>query len=391
MAASSSPHGRLARRRELLLVAALLAPLVLVALSLGWRSVEVYENVDAGAFVKRAGRLAATGEILATRDPPLRYVLLAAIYGVVSPSAALAGRIAHLYGALCSFVLTPLALYALVRVCADWRAGALSILGFVALRVLGIGTLPYYGGSFQYSSAIPVALLALLAVQLAITRPSATGRRRWALAAGGLLGVVGLTQYTVAAFAIASVTLAYLAARRYRELVFTGAVGAVCATPLLFISSRAENQIGSVTRRVGESIDMAPASIAAEFVVLLTTPGTLFFIALGALAAVLYWRTRMRPAGSYVLTSAVVVCGVVWAAGRLIGAGHLPWIAYVVGQYALVGILGQQIVAWGDQQPMVDGRTGLSRLGRCGFWAVVVSATLVAAVALLAAVPRYAP
>ncbi|MWG36974.1 hypothetical protein [Halomarina oriensis] len=320
-------------RWEVVALLALLVPGLALAVELGGTPISVYDpNVDPGAFVANAERLAATGDLFATRDPPFRYLPLAVVYALVEPTATGAERIASTLAAVACFVCTPLALWLFARRVTGRVAALAVVVAFVPMRAVGYAMPGYYVGSWQLDYGQPLVFLALLTAHVASTE----NRPRPAVVTGGLLGLLATVQLGLAALAALVVGVAFLLARAVRPLSWTVAAGAVGSLPLLAhlaLSDAATGHLrGTVSNRILPDGSLVVTWEQVPGVVLAS--GTLITAALLVVAAVAY-RRGLAPE-STVLRTGVAVHAVAFVVLSVTNLGYLRYVVDQVGPFLLV-------------------------------------------------------
>ncbi|RBI60757.1 hypothetical protein DMJ13_17570 [halophilic archaeon] len=222
---------------------ALFTPLIITAFVVGWNHTPSAwpNNIDPSVFMKRAGMMADTGQLITDGQvsPPLRYLPLAAIYWVLDPTPAVAGHLASLHAAVFSFVILPAAIYIFASTVYTRRVGAATIVGFILLRSLGFQSFGYYLGSWQYDIFAPFLFLGFAAAHNAITRDS----KKWAVAAGVCTGMLGLGEFALTTVTVVIVSLAYFVNRDIDLLAVTGVTGVLFTPPLFMLPSKANNHV----------------------------------------------------------------------------------------------------------------------------------------------------
>jgi len=231
---------------KLLFALAVFLPLTAFSLRLGGHSIAVWDNVDPHYFVKRSFEVAHTGRLLISIDPPLRYLPLGFVYGLLNPSQLLAERIATLYVAVVTFTVVPIALAITMWQIYDAPAAFTSIAGLLFVRVFNLATPSYFAGSWQYGLTLPVVFFVVLGAHQTIQ----TDSRRWTVTTAVLLGIIGLHQWTYAALLTVIVGASYLLHRKWQTLAITGGLGSVMAIPLLYLPGANDHMSNGLSARV---------------------------------------------------------------------------------------------------------------------------------------------
>lgn len=315
---------------ELGVILILLAILSLVASRYAHLPLSAHPNAAAYDYVRYSLHIAETGEIYPTTiDPPLRYATLSIVYFITDPTTEEAWRIANLHAATISHIVTPLTIWALIRIVSTRRAALAGLGAIVALRVVefNFASPEYFFGGWQYDLVRPYIFTALIFVHLAIDG-AADKRTRYTVIAGVLLGLVGLQQLLFAGLTIIAVVVAYVWHRHYHALTLTIATGLVFTPALLFIPPRGDSRMASLF--VEKTLhDIGPAS---EILVVLTSPILLAYIFVGLAPAL--WQVAtdidMRQTGMLPLVTALLFG--MWTLAEVSGldyfAGHLPGLVY---------------------------------------------------------------
>lgn len=300
---------------------------------------------DPHNIMARSLRVAETGNIFATVDPPLRYVPLAIVFQLfnIESAGAMAAQTTHLYSTLLSHVIVPASLYALVRATVNRWTALATLSGVVVWRLLGIGLNAYTVGYWMYDYTLPFIFAALyLAHRTVLTE---TTPRRFILAAGtGLvIGAVGLNEYILGAYTAASIATLYVTHRLIQELAVTGAVGGLMASSLLFMPEYAKEYIFSAGGNRLELLGVP--SLAGNAVGVLTTPAYLVPVGLATVSGSLYYWTRSKPTSSGILIVACGVCGVAWLSQFVLVSSWFAFLAQYTSQYLLLALACHQLIA----------------------------------------------
>lgn len=156
--------------KETVFATVLFATFTLAAVKHGWTQIEVFGgNVDPSVFIREAHEIARTGDLITSRDPPLRYVPLAFLYTLVQPHGVLAEQIASLHAALFSFVVLPAGIACLAYVVGNRGIAYLSVIVFGMGRLFGFGTSGFHTGAWQYDIAAPLVFVTLAALHQSLS------------------------------------------------------------------------------------------------------------------------------------------------------------------------------------------------------------------------------
>jgi hypothetical protein len=227
----------------------------------------------------------------------LRYVVLAALYWLpVDPQ-----YITNLFGVFVSFVFVPVGFWIYARTIASAEVGVLAAIGAITARIVGYRNVSYYMGSWQYDQAIFFLFLTLGVGHLAVHYRD----RRHYMLAGVFLGVLGLTQLTLATFGVFVISVTYLWLRSWRGLLTTGAIGAVFLIPLILTGGKDRSHIkAQVAKRT-------PDAIAVSTGELLQVGAALTLFQLVALI-ILYNYSSLEAREYPILSVSVGVFAVIW-------------------------------------------------------------------------------
>ncbi|RLM39273.1 hypothetical protein DVK01_01555 [Haloarcula sp. Atlit-120R] len=294
--------------------------------------------------MKRSLRVATSGNIYSTIDPPLRYVPLAILFWIlnittVGPEAA---YITHLYSTMMSYVVLPATLYLLVRETIDRKAALLVLLGVISWRLLGIGLNAYIHGYWMYDYTIPFIFIALTIAHRTILEDRQHHRFLLAAGTGFAVGVVGLNEYILGAYTAGIVAVLFIFHNRIRELILTGSIGAVMASSLMFMSSYAKDFI--ISSGDDRLKLLTVTAIPGNVIDIITTPAYMLPVGLVVVAGVLYHWTRSPPTSSGVLVAACIVLGIGWHSRFVLSSGWFALLAQYVGQYIVLALAVQQVV-----------------------------------------------
>lgn len=248
--------------------------------------------------------------------PPLRYVVLAALYWLpVDPQ-----YITNLFGVFVSFVFVPVGFWIYARTIASAEVGVLAAIGAITARIVGYGNVSYYMGSWQYDQAIFFLFLTLGVGHLAVHYRD----RRHYMLAGVFLGVLGLTQLTLATFGVFVISMTYLWLRSWRGLLTTGAIGAVFLIPLILTGGKDRSHIkAQVAKRT-------PDAIAVSTGELLQVGAALTLFQLVALI-ILYNYSSLEAREYPILSVSVGVFAVIWLVSAATTISYFGTIVYLFG------------------------------------------------------------
>lgn len=345
--------------KEYALLSILFAGFTLAAIKHGWTQIDAFGgNVDPSVFIREAHEIARTGELITSRDAPVRYFPLAFIYTLTHPTGVIAEQIASLHAAFFSFVVLPAGIASLAYVAGDRYVVYLSLVAFGAARLTGFGASGFQTGAWQYDIAAPLVFVALAAVHQAIT---ATGRNAdyWAVGAGIALGLLGMTQWTLTLLTITIVTVAYVAQRRYRDLAVTGVVGGIFSTHLLFLPPSSEGLMfsGFIGRLMPDSGGLIETSHALSSAF---SPGFLLITIGVILVAILQRRTKNPVSQSGVLTVAIGMLYPMYLASVILNLRYIDWV--VVQILIPVVYIGGIITVWRTANRVLEGNRSPSLL-----------------------------
>lgn len=295
-------------------------------------------------------------------DPWFRYVpqvvVLEAMSRVTTVTVrdALVGNAA--YTVVCEAVVGPVLLAGLVGVLYSRRAAVATLFVTAGFRLLAVpvapslqsefrGLLWYYTDHWQYAFTLPWLLLALCCVAYAATRrpdPVATvaGRpvttRHLALGTGGLcLGLTASVQFVHGGVAAYVLAVAYVRARRLRELLTVALPSMAAFLPNLLIYRRYPD------RWLRQGIEKSAPGEAQLSAVL----GALLLGGLLAVLVALYIDGEWRPRPASLLGSWTVVTGglfgVLFAVGARWYTHHALYLC-TYGALALGGVAVERVV-----------------------------------------------
>lgn len=304
--------------RECAIVAALLAPLVIVAAAVAYIPLDAYGNLDPHAFVVRSMQIANDWtSVTSMKDPPLRYAPLVLVYTFVEPSGRIASAIASAYGALSVYVVAPLTMWLFARRLAGMRVAIMVVLGLLA-NMLVAPTLYWMRplAAWQYYVVLPWIFAALLSTQWTLDADSQRSRYYRAAITGGLLGVAGLTQVLFSAVAVLVVFLAYLYRHRLSALLVTGLTGLPFASYYLLSTAAREQLLGGTANRSAAEPLMPITFSEIAFLVLV----------IAGIACLIRSRDEISP----VIASGLVVSGVLWAGAVFLSGGYLSYFLPVI-------------------------------------------------------------
>lgn len=262
---------------------------------------------DATVFFREARRLANDWTTLGTTwDPLLRYVGLAVVYTVFGEGGI---HIAAEYAVVVMYVVVPAAIYGFARVVTDRLAAA------IALFLVGLAlqfAIPLYGYAtfqWQYPFVLPLLFGAFTAARFALrTGPE---QLRWPAVTGVLLGLAGLQQFSLTAYAVAIVFIGYATRRRFRSLLVTGGIGGLFLLGLVVQPGDVVTHLFWYSDRFGE----------LSWAGLQTSPEELWRTVSGGRHAVIFswfgfvllvWVRRGFGEVDPLLRTGVVVCALCW-------------------------------------------------------------------------------
>lgn len=184
----------------------------------------------------RVEEVAATGNPLATGDPPARYVPIAVQTYLVPASTAILMAVFYLWNDL---VLIPFAVFVLV-----WRVRSLRAANFALVittlgLAVGVLAFPWPDGYWVYTQPIPWALFAATAQHEAVESLS----DKWAVVTGVFVASVSWNQYYLGCLAVVAMYVAYALNREWRLTMISTATGIGCASYLLLRLARIDYYI----------------------------------------------------------------------------------------------------------------------------------------------------
>ena len=311
--------------KETVFATVLFATFTLAAVKHGWTQIEAFGgNVDPSVFIREAHEIARTGDLITSRDPPLRYVPLAFLYALIQPHGVLAEQIASLHAALFSFVVLPAGIACLAYVVGNRGIAYLSVIAFGMGRLFGFGTSGFQTGAWQYDIAAPLVFVTLAALHQSLSTTGIKSNQS-AIAAGVTLGLAGMTQWTLTLLAITIVTVVYLVQFQYRNLALTGITGGVFATHLLFLPSSSNDLMfaGFIDRLAPESGGFLQTS---HILASVSSPG-FWLITIGVLTATLHqFRQNQFSVHSDVISVAIGVLYPIYIVSAIVNLQYIDWV-----------------------------------------------------------------
>ncbi|RRJ29577.1 hypothetical protein [Halocatena pleomorpha] len=262
---------------------------------------------DATVIVKEARRLASDWTTLGTTwDPLLRYVGLATVYTALGHATS---HTAVVYTILILYVVIPVAIYGFASVISGPMAGAIAVV-FVTVSIQF--AIPLYGYAtemWQYPFVLPFILTAFITTHLALCDRS--DRFRWPVVTGALLGVAGLQQFSLTAYAVATIFLTYGLQRRFKQLTVTAGVGGLFLLGLVFQPGDIVTHLFWYSDRHGQltwtGLETDPAEIWA------TISGQRHALIIGWYSFVLTaWHNRGFAEVNPILKTGVILCALCW-------------------------------------------------------------------------------
>lgn len=209
----------------------------------------------------------------------------------------IAYRIGYTFTALVAYPLSGFAVYKLGQALGDHRAGVLALTLFVCQEIVGWPINPLYRLKFQHTMSIPICLFALWAAVKAIQSDERASSDRYAVVAGALLGVGGLTQYHHTLVSIVGVVGALLITRRLRSASHVVGSGLLFAVFYVVVPAAGQKVVtkaigvfagdsdgGGPFVTVGGVIDTATTPGVAILLVGLVCSGLLLFVTKEGLA-----------------------------------------------------------------------------------------------------------
>lgn len=214
------------RYRKTLVVLALFIPLIVAALWHGLADITSFAWSDP-VFIRDYALgftqpTAAENYVSDTILPPLRHFELIILFAIIRPTQEQAGQLAVMYSSLKSLVFWPATIYAIFRLLSGRMSpGFAAIGGYLLISLpIGIGG-PWRFGAWWFTTANITALLALYFAVRSVTTDSS----RAVYATGIAIGITGLIQPAIAAFAALFVTTIFLYFRQPRDWFTAGIVG----------------------------------------------------------------------------------------------------------------------------------------------------------------------
>lgn len=332
-------HLKSTRRRGMYKAIVLLSVLILSVAA--WRHLSVLlagvPGGDPTTIIRESARLANDWTTLgSTWDPLLRYAGLAVAISILGPSPGLASG----YAVAMLYVAVPASVYGLGRVMAGRLAAALALL-FMSLSVaFDIVVYGYKTGAWQYPFVLPFIFAAFAAAD--ISQRSESDKLQWAAGAGACLGLAGLQQFSLTAFAILIIAAAFAIKREFRSLAVTGAVGALFAVGLLLQPGDVIEHVLWYSDRYGQLSWSGVQTTPEEWWQTVGNPRRLLLFS-GYPAVLAVWARRgiekIRP----VLVSGVVICGLLWLT-RFDSVGYYAESGAMIG-VPLLAIAGGEMLA----------------------------------------------
>lgn len=181
-----------------------------------------YKSIDPVIYVRATRKLAYLG-IVRPQDPPLRYVIPAAIVRYLNLGSTGQYQVLVILAGISCLILTPLLLYALVRLHYQEASSFLTVCSIVGIFWLQIYPQRFSTGHWHYAMVIPLLLLAFCFAVWAVHRTD--WQYPLAMASGCCLGIAGTFQLSATGTMILAIATYLSVKRRFRLLAVVGATG----------------------------------------------------------------------------------------------------------------------------------------------------------------------
>lgn len=262
---------------------------------------------DATVIHREARRLSADWTTLGTTwDPLLRYTGLAAVYTILGHATPHTARV---YAVVILYLVIPATTYGFARVISGRMAGAVAVvLGAVSIQF----AVPLYGyatGMWQYPFVLPFILSAFVGAHFALSDDP--DQFRWPVVTGTILGVAGLQQFSLTAYAVITVFIAYGMQRRFKQLAVTAGVGGIFFLGLVFQPGAVIEHLFWYSDRFGQltwaGLETDPAEIWAT-----VSGGRHAFIISWYGLVLTAWYNRGFAEIHPLLKTGVILCALCW-------------------------------------------------------------------------------